>query len=124
MELAGVGEPVFIRETVDAANHGDRETLLGLANQGEMFRHRVVGHMLGHILIAVAIVAHGGVDMGVALDVVDNLFLENRLQHHGACAGLLELAEVVDISGEAAAAGHDGALQIQPQIFDTSIHSY
>ena len=79
--------------------------------------------MLGNIFITVAVVSHGGVDVGVALDIVDNLLFEYGLQHHCSGTVFLKLAQVVNVGGEAAASCQYGAVQLQSEIFDFCIHN-
>ena len=36
LEILGIGEPIFVRVTVDAANHRDREATFSVTDKGKM----------------------------------------------------------------------------------------
>ena len=79
--------------------------------------------MGGDVLVAVAVVVDGGNNMGVALDIVDNLFFKDRFENDGTCASLLHGDHFVDVGGQAAAANNDRAFEVQSEVFCASIHS-
>ena len=82
----------------------------------------VVGDMGGDVLIAVAVVVGRGNDMGVALDIIDNLLFENRLEDDSAGTGSFHFNHFVDVGRKPAAADNDGAIEFQSQIFSLCIH--
>ena len=124
LEFLRVGQPVLMAVAVHAADDGYGQALFGFTDKREMPLQRIVSHMLGNVFVTGAVVVHGGHDVGVALDVVYNLFLKHRLHHHGTGAGRLEFAKVVNTGCQTTAACNDGTLQIQSQVFRISCHRY
>jgi hypothetical protein len=107
LQMAGVPHPAARRGAVEAGDHWDRGRPLGLLNELEVRRRPgVVVGQVGEVGQRLADVLGGLLQQPVQLDlVVGELLLEQRWQHRGGHAGILEPAQVVGspVRGEAEA---------------------
>ena len=125
LDLHSVVGPTLRAGGVETADDRDRRGFAAAANQVQVLvRPHVVAAELRKVAQGLAeTLATGFQEMGAGRGLLVYLFLENRKQHDGRRAVILQTPDPVEIAGQRRGGGDDGMLQLQPKIASGQVHA-